>query len=117
MRRKSQALDAESARCQAELLTLQKDANELEKEEHKYLANTAAFEKKLIDTEEETCMVKSELERVEREYLRLAATNVVNDVFKITCPDRVAAINGFRLGKLPSEDVLALLICPIGQTR
>ena len=107
---KQASIQAEDGRYRAELSRVQNEAVELEKEEQKYWGSIAAFEKQLIESEEEACMVKSELDRVEKEYQRLISINVVSDVFKISCPERVAAINGFRLGKLQSEDVGTLLI-------
>ncbi len=103
--KRADTLKEENKKYEAELEALSKEATDLEKEELQYWERIAAFESSLVETEEDSGKVKSSLSFISQEYQRLSSINVINDSFKITCPERVAAINGFRLGRLPSEDV------------
>ena len=102
---KLNGLKEEDKKYEVELEALNKEANEIEASEQQYWERISEFESKLLDTEEESGKVKSALAHISQEYQRLASINVVNDSFKISCPERVAAINGFRLGRLQTEDV------------
>eukprot|EP01022_Parablepharisma_sp_SALTPOND_P001306 TRINITY_DN106022_c0_g1_i1.p1 TRINITY_DN106022_c0_g1~~TRINITY_DN106022_c0_g1_i1.p1 ORF type:complete len:325 (+),score=29.91 TRINITY_DN106022_c0_g1_i1:2322-3296(+) len=105
---KLEALKEESKKYETELDAISKEAKDLEYSEQQYWEKISEFESKLLDTEEESGKAKSALGYISQEYQRLAAINVISDAFKITCPERVAAINGFRLGRLQTEDVFFL---------
>jgi DNA repair exonuclease SbcCD ATPase subunit len=98
-------LEEETKKYETELAEVNKEAAELEESEQKYWEKISELESRLLETEEENGKVKSALTHFNQEYQRLAGINVISDNFKITCPERVAAINGFRLGKLQTEDV------------
>ena len=99
-------MEEETKKYEAELFSINKEATELEESEQQYWEKISEFESRLLDTEEENGKVKSALNHFNQEYQRLSSINVISDCFKITCPERVAAINGFRLGKLQTEDVI-----------
>jgi len=102
---KLKQIDEETTKYELELQNVNKEAAELEKSDQQYWEKISEFESKLIETEEESGKVKNDLSHISAEYQRLSSINVINDVFKITCPERVAAINGFKLGRLQTEDV------------
>lgn len=98
-------IEEETKKYEEELAEVNKEAAALEESEQKYWEKISELESRLLETEEENGKVKSALAHFSQEYQRLAGINVISDNFKITCPERVAAINGFRLGRLQTEDV------------
>lgn len=105
LKRDLEHLEGETKDYEAELAKVNKEAAELEESEQKYWEKISELESRLLETEEENGKVKNALAHFSQEYQRLAGINVISDNFKITCPERVAAINGFRLGRLQTEDV------------
>ena len=98
-------LEKENSGYEKDLEALMNEANELEKKEQRYWERIAELSQKTIEVEEETSRVSSSNLYYEQEYKRLESINVFNDVFKISCPEKIASINGFRLGRLANVEV------------
>jgi len=84
---------------------LQREIRALEKDEAVFTERMIEYQLNLTAHEEELAMVDRLTECASNQLKRLQETNVTNDVFNITSQGPFAAINNFRLGKLPDQNV------------
>lgn len=85
------------------MAALSGELRELESAERKRLKKSAELQAKLVEVEEESAKVNTELANIAKEYKRLGETSVLEDSFEITSGGTVGRINGFRVGRREEE--------------
>ncbi|GJJ79040.1 beclin [Entomortierella parvispora] len=90
---------------QEEIAMLEQEALELDKEEERYWQECNEFQMALQSFHNERDSVNLKYDYDTRQLEKLHKTNVYNDTFCIGHDGHFATINGFRLGRLPTQPV------------
>ncbi|ORY40001.1 APG6-domain-containing protein [Rhizoclosmatium globosum] len=98
-------LEREAAKVRADLEAAQQEMKELDELEAQYWqdVNKLQQESREIEMERDSYLLKHAT--AVRQLERLEKTNVYNDAFRIWHDGPFGTINGFRLGRLPSQPV------------
>jgi len=96
---------AERAQLKTELEQLETETKQMDEFEKRFWDEYGDFELELEQLSAEQQLVKQQI-KVQNELLeRLKRTNVYDDAFHISYDGHFGTINGFRLGRLPSQPV------------
>ncbi|KAG0310917.1 autophagy protein 6 [Linnemannia gamsii] len=88
-----------------EIALLEQQSLELDKEEEQYWQECNEFQQTLQTFHNERDSVNLKYDYDSRQLEKLHKTNVYNDTFCISHDGNFATINGFRLGRLPTQPV------------
>lgn len=69
------------------------------------MENCNKFQTELIQFQEESASVKTQLLNAKEQLEKFKTTNIFNDTFHIWHDGHFGTINTFRLGRLPSQPV------------
>ncbi|RKP23800.1 Atg6/Beclin [Syncephalis pseudoplumigaleata] len=98
-------MESQLATTREEYRTLEREARELESLERSRWEEYNEYETKLRELNAERDSMELALQQASDWMERLQKTNVYNDAFHISQDGPFGTINGFRLGRLPSQPV------------
>nr|XP_036587375.1 ATPase [Colletotrichum truncatum]KAF6798317.1 ATPase [Colletotrichum truncatum] len=98
-------LEKEKAAVDAEIIALEEDAQQLDRDEELFWRERNAFATKLADFQNERDSINSKFDNDAQLLEKLQRSNVYNDTFCISHDGTFATINGLRLGRTSSKPV------------
>ncbi|KAI7818723.1 autophagy protein Apg6-domain-containing protein [Gamsiella multidivaricata] len=98
-------IEEQQTAVREEIVMLEKESLELDKEEERYWQECNEFQLALQGFHNERDSVNLKYDYDTRQLEKLHKTNVYNDTFCIGHDGHFATINGFRLGRLPTQPV------------
>eukprot|EP01006_Ploeotia_vitrea_P028790 TRINITY_DN61417_c0_g1_i2.p1 TRINITY_DN61417_c0_g1~~TRINITY_DN61417_c0_g1_i2.p1 ORF type:complete len:417 (-),score=233.12 TRINITY_DN61417_c0_g1_i2:61-1146(-) len=105
LKRELLALQQERASLQTEMQKLDIDQSRLNNFEHQFWEDYQDFQNQLNKINNEQLLVSRQVQVASTQLERLKRTNVFDDAFHISYDGHFGTINGFRLGRLPSQPV------------
>eukprot|EP00954_Amorphochlora_amoebiformis_P017426 1319097-Amorphochlora_amoeboformis.AAC.1 len=100
-----QAIKRQRDKLAAETLNLEQESKKLDDFEKKFWDEYQELELEEALTQETHSSLEQRIESAKQQLEQLKCTNVYNDAFYISGEGHFASINGFKLGRLPSEQV------------
>ncbi|KAF9335436.1 autophagy protein 6 [Podila minutissima] len=98
-------IEEQQKKVQDEIALLELESLELDKEEERYWQECNEFQLALQNFHNERDSINLKYDYDSRQLEKLHKTNVYNDTFCIGHDGHFATINGFRLGRLPTQHV------------
>ena len=98
-------LEKEKAVMDDEIIALETESQQLDKEEERFWADRNAFATSLSSFQNERDRLNARYDHDSKQLLRLQRANVFNDIFCIGHDGFFATINNLRLGRLPDRTV------------
>jgi len=98
-------LEMQEAKNEQEIQSLSRQRQKLQRDEKEFWQDVNNYEKNLQGFQETLTSSEQLIQNLDWRFKKLRNTNFINEVFYISTQDEFGTISGFRMGRLPTNEV------------